>query len=64
MQTVTKLNTVDCPKCERRWDKDSEQGIAVDFYGECIVCMVKQDRFTKYHRGRIWDERHRRGLVR
>lgn len=30
-----------CPKCDREWDKETEQAICIDVFGTCIVCRYR-----------------------
>ncbi len=32
------MTDINCPKCERIWPEDCEQGLSVKLYEECVVC--------------------------
>ena len=33
---------MNCLNCGKAWPEDSEQGVAMDIYVMCIVCLVKK----------------------
>ena len=35
-----------CPKCDRQWEKISEQGVSVQWHDECVIC-----KFTPQGKG-------------
>mgnify|MGYP005840544427 CR=1 FL=1 len=47
-----------CPKCNIKWEYDSEQAIAVELQGSCISC--RRFEITKSKIDEILDEQKRR----
>jgi len=43
---VDRLVMRTCPICNRCWRANCEQGISIEFFGECVVC-----RFTPQGKG-------------
>lgn len=39
---MTELESLVCPKCERRWAVLSEQACCVEAVGHCIVCEMQK----------------------
>lgn len=38
---VIDIETKQCPVCDRQWPERSEQGLAVQKRGKCIICIVE-----------------------